>query len=276
MNLIDLTPKIIGEEYYMSYSCSAADPKLSGHSHSETEIVIVSDGQFEHVYENIVITLKKNDILIIPPNTFHFLKSNRTPNNMAYVIQTHISNITFSHTPTIYQLYDDSKFILELIYKEIIENMNPFMWNDGFGSYSISGNTLTDSICKLIEVLLHKILNQKKQPINFVDSKNAFIYNQSINFMKDNLHKNLTLSDIAANAHISETAIKNIFRYSSGKGVITFFTELKIQETKKYIKSGKPISYISDVFGFSSQAYYCQVFKRITGLSPLQYKKSMY
>ena len=276
MNLIDLTPKIIGEEYYMSYSCSAADPKLSGHSHSETEIVIVSDGQFEHVYENIVITLKKNDILIIPPNTFHFLKSNRTPNNMAYVIQTHISNITFSHTPTIYQLYDDSKFILELIYKEIIENMNPFMWNDGFGSYSISGNTLTDSICKLIEVLLHKILNQKKQPINFVDSKNAFIYNQSINFMKDNLHKNLTLSDIAANAHISETAIKNIFRYYSGKGVITFFTELKIQETKKYIKSGKPISYISDVFGFSSQAYYCQVFKRITGLSPLQYKKSMY
>ncbi len=275
MNLIELTPKITGDRYYLSYSCSVADPKLSGHSHPETEIVIVSSGQFEHVYENIVITLKKDDILIIPPNTFHFLKSNKTPNNMAYVIQVHLSDITFSHTPTIYKLSDDNKFILELIYKEIKENMNPQMWNDGFGSYSVSGNTLTDSICKLIEVLLHKILTQKKQPINFVDSKNAFIYNQSINFLKDNLNKNLTVSDIANYSHISETAIKNIFKTYSGKGVITVFTELKIQETKKHIRSGKQISYISDIFGFSSQAYYCQVFKRVTGMSPMQYKKSI-
>ena len=39
------------------------------------------------------------------------------------------------------------------------------------------------------------------------------------------------------------------------------------------IENGKSMSYISDLYGFSSQAYYSQTFKRIVGITPIQYKK---
>lgn len=274
MEITDYTPKII-DNISFNYCCSPNDPYLAGHSHIDSEIVAVVEGSFEHVYENIVITLIKGDVLIIPPNTFHLLKSNRTPKNKAFIIQAEIANIKYLLSPKIYKMSEDNFTLLNIIRNDIQSTVTHSSHGGGFGGYTSAPRTLTESTKKLIESWIQRVLTQENRIPDFVESKQAFIYNQAINYMKENLQAMLSIDEISEHCNTSPSTLKNTFRTYSNSGVITHFIELKISSAKKFIESGKPISYISDYLGFSSQSYFSQTFKRITGLSPLEYKKSI-
>ena len=274
MKITNPTPQITDNCYFTL--CSAAeDPHLTGHTHPEAEIVAVVEGCFEHVYENVVITISRGDVLIIPPNTFHLLKSNKKPGNKVFVMQMLLNNMNYYRSPKIYKMSDENFSLLNIIMLDIRNNTDTMLRCDGSDNYRLSKNAICDSTKKLIESWIYKILTQEKSIPDFVESKHAFIYNQAINYMTEHIENMLTLNDIASHCHVSPTTLKTTFKLYIGRSVIAHFLDLKINYSKELIKNGKPISYISDVFGFSSQAYYSQVFKRITGMSPLQYKKTL-
>lgn len=190
-------------------------------------------------------------------------------------MQAIISDITHSSSPRICKMSEDNFELLNIIRNDIQATVTQFSHGGGFGGYSATPQSLTESTKKLIEAWIHRVMTQKKTTPDFVESKQAFIYNQAVNFMQNNIRSMLSIDEIAGHCNVSPSTLKNTFHTYSNLGVITHFLELKINESKKIIEAGRPISYISDYFGFSSQSYFSQVFKRLTGLSPLEYKKSI-
>ena len=272
MEIINKTPEITGSA--MLTLCAApGDPYLNGHSHPECEIVAIIDGCFDHVYENIILTLIKGDVLVIPPNTFHLLKSNRTPTNQAFIIQANIANINYSTSPQVYKMSDETFALFNIINNDL-KKMS-IQEAEQFRPYLVA-HQIPDSTKKLVEAWLYKIISNKRSPIEFSENQYAFTYNQAINFMNENIYRTLSLKDIADHCHVGTTTIKNTFKLYAGHGVITHFLNMKINDSKKMIENGKSMSYISDLYGFSSQAYYSQTFKRIVGITPIQYKKRYY
>jgi AraC-like DNA-binding protein len=93
-------------------------------------------------------------------------------------------------------------------------------------------------------------------------------------FLKNNLHRNVTVSEICAYTNLSENTVKRICRHAAGCGVIHYFLTLKIEKAKQMLcRTDKNITQISECLGFSGVHYFSRLFKRLTGMSPRQYAR---
>jgi len=95
-------------------------------------------------------------------------------------------------------------------------------------------------------------------------------------FLQSNLHRNVTVAEICAYTRLSENTVKRICRYTAGCGVIHYCLTLKIEKAKQMLcQTDKNITQISECLGFSSVHYFSRLFKRLTGMSPQQYARTV-
>lgn len=94
-----------------------------------------------------------------------------------------------------------------------------------------------------------------------------------ISYMKNNLSARLTFDAVLMNTDMCETYLKKYFRKRTGLPVMRYFKNMKIEEAKKLIKtSNMSFTEISDYLGYDSIHYFSRQFKKITGMSPTEYK----
>ena len=94
--------------------------------------------------------------------------------------------------------------------------------------------------------------------------------------MLDNLHRNLSLKEIAAFSNVSISTLREIFHLNASCGVMEYFIALKIEQAKKYIREGDyNLTQIAEILGYSGLHYFSRQFKQKTGMSPSQYSNSI-
>ena len=99
------------------------------------------------------------------------------------------------------------------------------------------------------------------------------IYN-CIQYINNHINTNITITDVAAHIHRSRTFTIEHFKKELGFNIGEYITHAKIQEAKSLLRyTDKTLSEISSYLCFSSQSYFQNVFKRITGMTPTEYRK---
>jgi AraC-like DNA-binding protein len=69
----------------------------------------------------------------------------------------------------------------------------------------------------------------------------------------------------------------NHFKKETGKTITEYINELKVRESKRLLKNSKlSLIEISTRLGFSSQSYFHIVFKKHTGITPQEFRKTIY
>ena len=96
-----------------------------------------------------------------------------------------------------------------------------------------------------------------------------------LDYLSQNLNKNVSLEEIADELFFSVSYVKTAFKKHTGKPVMQAFAELKIKRAQRLIKKGMHFSKIASELGFSSSQYFSKVFKSITHMTPSEYKKSL-
>ena len=95
-------------------------------------------------------------------------------------------------------------------------------------------------------------------------------------FLEENIAENVSLSDVASFMHISQSTVKKFFKENTGKGFVTYFTEMKMKEAKRLFREySKNVAEVAQKLGYNDSAYFARVFRRVTHLSPSEYKKSV-
>lgn len=87
-----------------------------------------------------------------------------------------------------------------------------------------------------------------------------------------NSHQNLsvTLSD---KLHFDYSHLSSIFSKTEGKSIQTYQNEVKVERIKELLEYNElSISEIANNLGFGSASYLSTQFKKITGITPSQYK----
>lgn len=95
-----------------------------------------------------------------------------------------------------------------------------------------------------------------------------------IDYIQNHLHEPLSIELIARRFNVSAFHLNRVFRQVQGTTVIRFATDLRIS-VAKIILSGQPeqIADIARLTGFAGTASFCNVFRKHTGMTPLQYMK---
>lgn len=81
--------------------------------------------------------------------------------------------------------------------------------------------------------------------------------------------------DIAKAVFLNQEYLSRLFKTETGRTLSNYIAWEKIEQAKEMLRSTDiPIGIIAQKTGYTNFSYFSQVFKRSTGLSPLEYRKS--
>ena len=123
-------------------------------------------------------------------------------------------------------------------------------------------------ISKLLSCLLEliKVYNNKKEENLLVKKIKTYIRNH--------ITEKITLKDIGNATFFSPVYCEVVFKKETSMPIISFVTDSKIEEAKLLLlENSSSISKISENLGFEDMNYFIRVFKKKTGMTPLQYRK---
>ncbi|HAN42609.1 MAG TPA: hypothetical protein DCP98_04195 [Sphaerochaeta sp.] len=89
----------------------------------------------------------------------------------------------------------------------------------------------------------------------------------------DSLDKKRSLADLSELTDLDESYLCRLFKRECHMTINEYIQNQRINEAKWMLESSdNSIIDISHLLGFSTQSYFCSVFKKIVGISPAKYR----
>lgn len=93
------------------------------------------------------------------------------------------------------------------------------------------------------------------------------------NFVRHNITETITAENIAKYLYISRPHLSAKFKEESGMSLTDYVMKEKIDEAKRLLRhSDKTLVAISNYLSFSSQSHFTRAFKKLTNLTPKEYR----
>lgn len=108
---------------------------------------------------------------------------------------------------------------------------------------------------------------------NFSNAKHTNVIYKSIDYIRKNYMKNLTLEETATYVNLTPQYLGKIFKEDMTYCFNTYLNRVRIENSKNLlINTNYPITEISYLVGFSDQSHFSRTFKKILGITPGKYR----
>ncbi|TLS49634.1 AraC family transcriptional regulator [Paenibacillus antri] len=97
-----------------------------------------------------------------------------------------------------------------------------------------------------------------------------------IEFMRQHYDRDIQAKDVAAAVNLHPGYVHRLFKSQSGRTITEYLTGLRMEKAKMLLlRTDIPIADISDYVGVGSRQYFHALFKRHTGMTPVQFRQTM-
>ena len=97
----------------------------------------------------------------------------------------------------------------------------------------------------------------------------------AIAFMKQEMHRPLTVRGLAEAVSMSESGFAHLFKETTGVPPLQFLKQMRLEHARKFLLSGSNVSEAADSVGYSSLSHFTSEFKRHFGESPKAYAQRL-
>ena len=95
-----------------------------------------------------------------------------------------------------------------------------------------------------------------------------------LNYIQEHYAEPITLTEVAKKFHFNASYLSSYFSANNNEGFSEYVNKVRVEKAKEMlVATEESISEISDRVGYSDQSYFTKVFKKMTGVSPSQYRK---
>lgn len=234
------------------------------HYHSLFEIYFILEGSCTYFIDNRVYDISPGDIVVIPDGIIHHTKyDNRKHSRILIncsrrfvpvsVLSDMSTNFYLFRNPSI---FDEAHGILKKIEEEYKRK-----------------DRLSEEIIACYTHSLFYLLVRNKENCSSVEMKNKII-EQAVNYVQDNFHMPITLTETAKRFSVSPEHFSRMFKKETGFGFCKYLNSVRLQQAEKILKETKNpnITKIAADCGFDDSNYFSKKFKEMYGVSP----KKMY
>ncbi len=255
--------------------------------HNFWEMVYVDKGKIIAITDGMGCNLEQGQVIFHEPNEVHAHVSNKeVANNMLVVSFSSQSPVmdffrkkTFTLDKTACTLLSlflqEAKNALGHIPNDYNNKIDLNFLEEKFGSTQLMG-------CHLAELLIKLYRNGTELGERFYPNSESRLIGKNstveliTEYMKEHLYDTVTLPDLCDHFMLGKSQLSLIFKESTQKSPMQYYGELKIQEAKKLLREDNlSVSEITDLLCFTGIHNFSRSFKRITGFSPTEYKKSI-
>lgn len=245
------------------------------HHHSAAEIIYCIENFYQVTVGNTVYNMNTGDILFIPPDTLHAIKGS--------------DGIRFIFLIDLMPLHDFIDFnIIETV------TMHPLLLSDKNLPmiYDKIRNHLTDiadiyfRAQNMWELLIFSRLMQMYADIgryNFsrkkttdVENEHSLLYYEKfaslLKYTDSHLEEDLSLDWAADYTGFSKYHFLRLFKEYTGMTYYDHLSHKRIQAAQKLLSSNESITNIAVRTGFNNLTSFSRSFKKLTGMSPSQYR----
>ena len=244
------------------------------HMHSAVEIILTLEGSVESTVNDTDYVVRKDEILIIPPEFSHSLDMGEQSSRLLFLFEPDIlSNLRdVMSRPGLFQrvfyLHDgsDSHIQIRTLLLKIanVHRSGDTMWNTLAYSY------LLRIYAMLAEQYLAPVLPRNKDNIRVVDRE---IIASSMSYINEHYQEELSLDDVARFAGFSRYYFSRSFKKHTGYFFKDYLCQKRLQVAMELlIRTEEPMKEVAIHSGFGSVATFNRVFREKNGCTPTHYR----
>ena len=250
------------------------------HFHPEVEILLVVKGTGTRFVGNSVEPYAPGDLVMIGPNVSHEWCSDKSTekneSEAIYILfNTKILGSEFWNLP-------ESKIIIKIIQQSQrgIKLTGKTRDDVAYLMRMIESSYGFTRIILLMSILEKIAFNGEFQYLaspavtSTINERDAERLNKVYRYVLENMYQEISLKKAASIANLSTAAFCRYFRIRTNKTFVQFLNEIRIgQACRILINENKSIAEISYICGYNNISYFIRQFRKITGLTPLSYRK---
>lgn len=254
--------------------------------HEPWEMVYVDRGRCNIVADDDTITLDQGELYFHRPYQRHMLKTIKgvAPNIFIITFSSHSPAMRYFENRKISASMETKQHIAAIIHEaqstfELLLNdpkMQGLKLREDGALWAGQQTVLLRLELMLIEIVRsNQYYITPKKRYNPKDTIDDEFVLKIISYMEKNLYGKFTMDDLSRELSFGKTYVSRYFTRACGTSIIDYFAAMKINEAKRLIRETKYNFFeISEMLMFSNSHYFSTIFKKHTGMTPSQYKKS--
>lgn len=244
-------------------------PLQPDHYHSFYEIFYLYTGKCRFLLKDSVYHLEKGDLVFIAPGELH---------HSMYLSGINCEIITLYFKKEHLHLSDHTKLqsfmgSIPTLYQEDFHSLLGRMLSENSQIDEYSESFLT---CYLQEVLLllmrHSVMNEADPDL--LNARDADIM-LATKYIYKNFQRPLTLEEVSSVASLSPTYFSKKFKQTTGMGFKEYLNYVRLKHAQAaLLTTSNTITDIALEYGFNDSNYFKDLFKKIYGKSPREFRKN--
>lgn len=260
------------EESIVSENRDMAKP----HSHEYYELYFLFEGQREFFIDNKMFIIGANSLVVVPPFSIHKTEGGPYKRINVNISENFLGNrqaefLKRTSEKTAVRLSKEQTAIIYPLLKkgvEVQKSALPFK-KECLLSFARAAIYLL-SLEKTATIPTASNSSLQSARTDSMPETLKIIY-----YINENYSHALTLKDICDEFYMSKVTLCKTFKNVMRCSVMKYVQGLRINKAKELlINSDKSVEEVSRLCGFSSANYFGLTFKKETGMSPFNYKKS--
>ena len=247
---------------------------FKGESHNFWEMLYVEKGTVCISADEKVFNLEQNQIVFHKPMELHKFHIEEGNSATAFIMSFSLSgNFAARLEKRALTLAPHQKSFLENII-DFVRKFRPDCYDFGHGmllNLNNSPATVHQLSC-MTEIFLLSLVETQIPVSDISDTTEIIIFKDCVKFMEESIYDWISVPELAEKCKVSVSYLKKIFSRYAGFGIHKYFLKTKINLASQLLKQGKTVGEVASILSFSSQNYFSMVFKRETGVSPLNFK----
>ncbi|MBP5207836.1 MAG: helix-turn-helix domain-containing protein [Clostridia bacterium] len=235
------------------------------HMHNEYEILYFLEGDADYTIEGSLYTLRKHDVLVIRPRTYH----NLLPKSNAFY-ERYVINFAADELP------DGVADALSELSPACSVGGDPFITGffEAWGKYEdmMSADRLSSFISSCVPALVMSLGHAKRREASR-DTKTDARLKQVLDYIDTHPEQTVSVGSLSERFYMSPSWLSHMFSERMGIGIMQYAARKRMLYAQKLINEGTPPTKAAELCGIDNYSTFYRQYRKTIGAPPRNGRK---